>query len=88
MYGTIGWLPKCRPPRFCNSDVSHANSAAIRALKETRGYVVALSSVGAQLRIPGSSDANISKHAVNRLIEFVALGEFLSRLCLYACEKW
>ncbi|KAI0294645.1 NAD-P-binding protein [Multifurca ochricompacta] len=29
--------------------------------------------VGAQLRIPGSSDANISKHAVNRLVEFVTL---------------
>jgi hypothetical protein len=51
----------------------------VRALKETRGYVVALSSVGAQLRISGSSDANISKHAVNRLVEFVALGEFVTR---------
>jgi hypothetical protein len=50
----------------------------VHALKKTHGYVVALSSVGAQLRIPGSSDANISKHAVNRLIEFVALGEFVS----------
>jgi NAD(P)-dependent dehydrogenase (short-subunit alcohol dehydrogenase family) len=53
-----------------------SNSAAVRALEKTRGYVVALSSVGAQLRIPGSSDANISKHAVNRLVEFITLGEF------------
>jgi hypothetical protein len=42
----------------------------------TQGYVVALSSVGAQLRIPGSSDANISKSAMNRLVEFITLGEF------------
>ena len=65
-------------PLRCSSDISLANSAAVRAIKETHGYVVALSSVGAQLRIPGSSDANISKHAVNRLVEFVALGQFIS----------
>jgi len=47
--------------------------AAVRALEKTHGYVVALSSVGAQLRIPGSSDANISKSAVNRLVEFITL---------------
>ncbi|KAI0263520.1 NAD-P-binding protein [Gloeopeniophorella convolvens] len=40
---------------------------------KTKGYAIALSSPGAQLRIPGSSDANISKHAVNRLVEFIAL---------------
>jgi hypothetical protein len=38
-------------------------------------------SIGAQLRFPGISDANISKHAVNPLIEFVALGKIIS-LCL------
>ncbi|KAI0249102.1 NAD-P-binding protein [Lactifluus subvellereus] len=47
--------------------------AAIPALEKTQGHFVAISSVGAQLRIPGSSDANISKHAVNRLVEFVSL---------------
>ena len=48
----------------------------MHALETTHGYIVALSSVGAQLRIPGSSDANISKSAVNRLVEFITLGEF------------
>jgi len=59
------------------------NSAAVRALETTHGYVVGLSSVGAQLRIPGSSDANISKSAVNRLVEFITLGEFHDDRCFY-----
>jgi NAD(P)-dependent dehydrogenase (short-subunit alcohol dehydrogenase family) len=48
-------------------------SAAVPALEDTQGYIVALSSLGAQLRVPGGSDGCISKHAVNRLVEFVAL---------------
>jgi NAD(P)-dependent dehydrogenase (short-subunit alcohol dehydrogenase family) len=47
--------------------------AAATALEQSRGYCVAISSVGAQIRNPGSSDANMSKHAVNRLIEFIVL---------------
>ena len=31
--------------------------------------------MGGQLRVPGGSDGCISKHAVNRLIEFIALGK-------------
>ena len=51
-------------------------SAAAAALEQSHGYYVAISSVGAQVRNPGTSDANMSKHAVNRLIEFIVLGLF------------
>ncbi|KAN0132192.1 NAD(P)-binding protein [Lactarius tabidus] len=47
--------------------------AAATALEQSRGYYVAISSIGAQVRIPGISDMNISKHALNRLIEFIVL---------------
>jgi len=47
--------------------------AAATALEQSRGYYVAISSVGAQVRNPGTSDASMSKHAVNRLIEFITL---------------
>ena len=49
------------------------------ALEQSRGYYVAISSIGAQVRIPGNSDMNISKHALNRLVEFIVLGSFLFR---------
>jgi len=48
-------------------------SVALPALEKTQGYIVALTSMGGQLRVPGGSDGCISKHAVNRLIEFVTL---------------
>ncbi|KAH9989504.1 NAD-P-binding protein [Russula vinacea] len=48
-------------------------SAGVSALEKTRGYIVVISSSGAQLRFPGASDACISKFAVNRLVEFIAL---------------
>lgn len=35
---------------------------------------MAMSSFVAQIRRPGVSDANMSKHAVNRFIEFIVLG--------------
>ncbi|KAF8469860.1 NAD-P-binding protein [Russula ochroleuca] len=48
-------------------------SAAVPALEKTQGYIVVISSSGAQLRFPGASDACISKLAVNRLVEFIVL---------------
>lgn len=48
-------------------------SVAIPALEKTQGYIVAITSLGAQLRVPGGSDGCITKHAVNRLVEFIAL---------------
>lgn len=48
-------------------------SAAIPALETTQGYIIAISSIGAQLRFPGASDGCITKHAVNRLVEFIVL---------------
>jgi hypothetical protein len=79
MVRMVGWLVS--PYTASLTSTRFIPSAAIPALEKTQGYVVALSSVGAQLRFPGISDANISKHAVNRLIEFVALGKIVS-LCL------
>ena len=52
-----------------------AFSVAIPALEKTQGCVVAITSLGAQLRVPGGSDGCITKHAVNRLVEFIALGK-------------
>ena len=44
-------------------------------MENTQGYIVVISSSGAQLRVPGASDACISKFAVNRLVEFIVLGK-------------
>jgi hypothetical protein len=57
-----------------------ASSAAIPDLEKTQGYIIAISSIGAQLRFPGGSDGCITKHAVNRLVEFIALGKILISL--------
>jgi hypothetical protein len=51
-------------------------SASVLALQESKGYFIAVSSAGAQLRVPGASDYCTSKHAVNRLVEFIAIGVF------------
>jgi hypothetical protein len=51
-----------------------ALSSATATALESGGYCVAISSVGAQIRNPGSSDANMSKRTVNHLIEFIVLG--------------
>ena len=49
-------------------------------MEKTQGYIVAITSLGAQLRVPGGSDGCIAKHAVNRLVEFIALGKKNSHL--------
>lgn len=43
-------------------------------LEETCGYLLVVSSVGAQSRISYSSPYCISKHALNRFVEFVTIG--------------
>ena len=65
-----------------NTSKTTAFSSAVSALEKTQGYIVALSSMGAQLRFPGASDPCISKHAVNRLVEFIVLGKTPSRSSL------
>ncbi|KZV64502.1 NAD-P-binding protein [Peniophora sp. CONT] len=40
-------------------------------LEKTGGYLVVMSSIGAQLRTPLGSEYNISKHTLNRLVEYV-----------------
>ena len=44
-------------------------------MEKTQGYIIAISSIGAQLRFPGASDGCITKHAVNRLVEFIVIGK-------------
>ncbi|KZV80123.1 NAD(P)-binding protein, partial [Exidia glandulosa HHB12029] len=52
--------------------VYNAIRASAKYLRETDGYFFAVSSLAAQVRVPGASDYCTSKHAVNRLIEFIA----------------
>ncbi|KAH9008570.1 NAD-P-binding protein [Lactarius hengduanensis] len=47
---------------------------SLLALEKTCGRIVVVSSDGAQLRIRNASDYVTSKHALNRLVEFIALG--------------
>ncbi|KAH9079206.1 NAD-P-binding protein [Lactarius deliciosus] len=47
--------------------------ASLSALEKTSGRIVVISSNAAQLRVPHGSDYAISKHAINRLVEFIAL---------------
>ncbi|KAI0245723.1 hypothetical protein BJV78DRAFT_1137240, partial [Lactifluus subvellereus] len=47
--------------------------ASVLALQASKGYFIAVSSVGAQLCVPGASDYCISKYALNRLVEFIAV---------------
>jgi NAD(P)-dependent dehydrogenase (short-subunit alcohol dehydrogenase family) len=74
--------------RLLKSSSKIASSAAIPDLEKTQGYIIAISSIGAQLRFPGGSDGCITKHAVNRLVEFIALGKILiSLLFLFSIPK-
>jgi NAD(P)-dependent dehydrogenase (short-subunit alcohol dehydrogenase family) len=50
-------------------------SFAIPELLKTKGRIAAVSSTGAQLRIPFSSDYCTSKHALIRFAEFIPIGE-------------
>ncbi|MCI5157195.1 MAG: SDR family oxidoreductase [Candidatus Electrothrix sp. AUS1_2] len=52
-------------PHLIESARKHA------AKGSTGGHLILLSSVGAQLLMPGASDYQTSKHAVNRLCEFI-----------------
>ncbi|KAI0265845.1 NAD-P-binding protein [Gloeopeniophorella convolvens] len=47
--------------------------ASLPALEEANGRIVVVSSSAAQLRMPNASDYCVSKHAVGRLVEFIAL---------------
>ncbi|MEJ0003040.1 MAG: SDR family oxidoreductase [Pararobbsia sp.] len=41
------------------------------AIGQSGGHLIVISSIGAQLLTPGASDYQASKHAINRLCEFV-----------------
>lgn len=47
------------------------SAARMEAQGRSGGHLVLMSSIGAQLLMPGASDYQTSKHAVNRLCEFV-----------------
>jgi len=53
--------------------VYNAVRASLSALEKTSGRIVVVSSSFAQLRFSGASDYVTSKHAVNRLVELIAL---------------
>ena len=55
--------------------ISHLITSAHRhaATGGSGGHLILLSSVGAQLLTPGASDYQTSKHAINRLCEFINL---------------
>ena len=71
--GAIAFFPSADPAQN-----KLPSSAAVSALEKTQGYIIIISSAGAQIRFPGSSDACISKLAVNRLVEFIVLGNSLN----------
>ena len=54
-------------PHLIESAQKHA------AKGSTGGYMILISSIGAQLLMPGASDYQTSKHAINRLCEFINL---------------
>ncbi|KZV64031.1 NAD-P-binding protein [Peniophora sp. CONT] len=45
----------------------------LKHLKKVEGYFIAVTSIGAQFRSPNASDYQTSKHAINRLVELIAL---------------
>ncbi|KAF8469864.1 hypothetical protein DFH94DRAFT_812352 [Russula ochroleuca] len=51
-----------------------SSRVALASLEKSQGYIIAIS-LGGQLRVPNGIDGCISKHAMNRLVEFVALAE-------------
>ena len=50
---------------------------ALEHLRQTKGYIIVTTSGMAQLRMPNLSSYAISKLAVNRLVEFVDVGEYV-----------
>lgn len=52
-------------PHLIQSAKTHAEKG------ESGGHLILLSSIGAQLLMPGASDYQTAKHAINRLCEFV-----------------
>lgn len=48
-----------------------ASAAKCASKGRSSGHLIIVSSVGAQLKFPGASDYQTSKHAINRLVEFI-----------------
>ncbi|KAA1468383.1 NAD-P-binding protein [Dentipellis sp. KUC8613] len=46
---------------------------AVPHLSKTKGYLIVISSEGAQLRLPMGSSYTVAKHAVGRLVEYIVL---------------
>ncbi|KAI0275425.1 NAD-P-binding protein [Gloeopeniophorella convolvens] len=77
--GVTGVISEKNPDLWWNSfevnvrGVFNFVRAAVKPLQESDlGYVVVISSLAAQVRLPFCSDYSSSKHAVSRFVEFVA----------------
>ncbi|KAI0311680.1 NAD-P-binding protein [Amylostereum chailletii] len=46
---------------------------SLHLLEKTAGYIVVISAEASHMRFPGASDYHISKHAINRLVEYIVL---------------
>ena len=55
--------------------IVYMSSFAVPELLKTKGQVVILSSGASQLRLPKASEYCLSKHAMLRFAEFVAIGK-------------
>lgn len=62
--------PENPGPALANDEISYG----LPYLEKTGGYLLVVSSIGAQSRIPYSSSYCVSKHALNRFVEFVTIG--------------
>ncbi|KAI0316920.1 hypothetical protein OF83DRAFT_1083960 [Amylostereum chailletii] len=64
------------------------NRPSLVHLKKANGYIVAISSVGAQYRNPLGSDYSIFKHALGRLVEFIRMGKFCTIIYSQPSSKY
>jgi len=60
-----------------NFNVAHFG---IPHLIKTKGYIVVLTSLGAQYRSPGMSAYGTGKHTLNRFVEQIQVGQFTAFL--------
>ena len=64
------------------------HSFAVPELLKTKGQVVILNSVVAQLRLPSASEYCISKHAMLRFAEFITIGEYYCSVFHLDCRTF
>ena len=50
-------------------------------IEKAGGYIIVTSAEASHTRFPGASDYHISKHAINRLVEYIVLGKPVPGCC-------